>query len=44
MPNKEAKMAKRKRRLLNIKLKREGRTAKQFKRIKNRERGVNALV
>lgn len=37
MPNKEAKQAKRVKRLLNIKLKRQGRTAGQYRRFLEKE-------
>jgi len=38
MPNKDAKQAKRKKRLLNIKLKSQGRTANQYKKYLQKER------
>tara|TARA_B100000427_G_C15460504_1_gene573811 strand:+ start:157 stop:297 length:141 start_codon:yes stop_codon:yes gene_type:complete len=41
MPNKEAKQRKRTKRLLNIKLNREGRTANQHKRFLQKERERN---
>ena len=45
MPNKSAKLRKRKKRLLNIKLKKQGRTANQYKRYleKERERDTHGL-
>ena len=45
MPNKAAKMRKRKKRLLNIKLKSQGRTANQHKKYieKEKERGNRGL-
>ena len=41
MPNKKAKSNKRNKRLLNKKLAREGRTAKQVKRFREKEKSEN---
>ena len=44
MPNKAAKMRKRKKHLLNIKLNKQGRTANQYKRYLKKEEEKNAIL